>query len=246
MSERVRYENRGEAAWIVIDNPDHGNSFAANMREELAFALDRAKNDPVRVVVIAGEGDNFSSGGDLRQQGFLASAGDLPGFRRLAEAGSRCARMLLEVDKPVIAAVDGEAVGVGCVLAAACDIVISTQRASFRLESATRGIVPGWGGTFFLPARIGARKTWSFATAAGSMSSDRALEIGMVDQVVEDDRLEATVEAECQRLAKLSQTSLTMHKQLLSGQANMELEEALAREWEAFATCFESEGFPVS
>ena len=123
MSGRILYERRGRSARITIDRPEKKNALAGAMREELAFAFDRAQNDPdAQVVVLAGAGGAFCAGGDLEALGALAEAGDANGARTLLEAGGRVVRAIRKIEKPVIAAVAGAAAGAGCSLAgnAAC------------------------------------------------------------------------------------------------------------------------------
>ena len=244
MSDAIRYERTGPIARVTIDRPEKKNAFVATMREELAFALDRAAHDAdVRVVVLGGAGGAFSAGGDLDYLAELASTGDVDGLRRLLEAGAHVVKTIRRMEKPVIAAVDGVAAGAGCSLACACDFVIASDRSRLALSFVKIGFVPDWGATFFLPRRIGAARTFRLSSTGEALDAATALDWGLVDRVVPADRFEYEVGLEAERLAGFSATSLSFQKYLIGSEEIPALEDALAREAEAQMACFETEDF---
>jgi len=244
LSGQIRYDPQGQLARITIDRVEKKNAFAGTMREELAFAIDRAQNDPeVRVVVLAGAGKTFCAGGDLDSLASLSQAEDLEGARKLLESGGRVVRAIRKLEKPVIAAVEGFAAGAGCSLAAACDVVIAAESARFALSFVKIGLVPDWGGTFFLPRRIGAARTFHMSSSGEPIEARTARDWGLVDELVGDAEIEKAVTERAERLASWSPTSLSFQKYLIGSGEIPELEDALAREIEAQLACFETDEF---
>ena len=241
---RIVYERDGAVARITIDRPEKKNAFVGTMREELAFALDRATNDPeARAVVLAGSGGDFSAGGDLDYLASLAAAQDLDGLSKLLEAGSTIVRTIRKMEKPVIAAVDGVAAGAGCSLAAACDVVIASDRARFRPLLREDRLRPRLGRHFFLPRRIGHARAFRMASSAEPIDAATALAWGLADRVVPADRFAEVLRAEATRLAATAPTSLGFAKYLIGSEEIPALEDALARETEAQLACFETDDF---
>jgi 2-(1,2-epoxy-1,2-dihydrophenyl)acetyl-CoA isomerase len=244
MSGRIGYEKRGNVAWIRIDRPEAKNAFIGTMREELAFSLDRAHNDPsVRAAVLAGGGGVFTTGGDLDYLSGLAEREDFEGLRKLLDGGAQIVRTIRKIEKPVIAAVDGLASGAGCSLAAACDLLFASQRATFSLSFVRIGFVPDWGGTFFLPRRMGAARTFRMGSTGETIDASTALAWGLADRLFPVEGFEEAVEREAERFAALSATSLSFQKYLIGSEEIPALEDALARENEAQLACFETEEF---
>ena len=243
-SDAILYEAIGRVVRITLNRPERRNAFSGTMREELAFALDRAANDPdCRVVVLTGAGAGFCAGGDLDALSKLSEKGDSDGLRRLLEAGGQVVRAIRKMEKPVVAAVDGAAAGAGCSLAAACDVVLASERAVFSLAFVKIGFVPDWGGTFFLPRRIGAARSYRMSSSGEPVDAATAATWGLADRVLPHEGFADSVLAEADRLAAGAPTSLSFQKYLLFHEEIPALDDALAREQEAQLACFETDEF---
>lgn len=168
--QHVRYEKRGQVAWVVLDRPQVLNAMNLRMHEELGRVWDAAEaDDDVRVVVLTGAGERaFSVGQDLkerdrlRQQGYPAStfgSSGQPGAPRLTER--------FGFPKPVLARVAGYALGGGFELALACDLVIASETAEFGLPEVRLGLVPGAGGVFRLARQAPLKQAWGICSPGG-------------------------------------------------------------------------------
>ncbi|HVR43844.1 MAG TPA: enoyl-CoA hydratase-related protein [Thermoanaerobaculia bacterium] len=179
-------------ATITLNRPEKLNAFAGTMREELIAALDRARDEPgVRCVVITGAGRAFCAGGDVEAMSRMRREGDLDGFMRLLDAGARIVTAIREMPKLVLASINGVAAGAGCNLALAADVRIASSEATL-VESFVRiGLHPDWGGTYFLPRLVGTSRAIELMATGRVVGAAEALEIGMVDRVVEPGRLSA-------------------------------------------------------
>jgi enoyl-CoA hydratase len=165
----------GSAAWLTLSRPGSLNALNRRLLDELATGLDEAFADPaVRVIVLAGSGDRaFCAGADLDELADLDSAAAL----ELLSRGQSVFRSIERSDKPVIAAVDGFALGGGFELALACHLVVATDRAQFGLPEATLGLIPGYGGTQRLTAAAGrqtALRVMLTGTRLTAAEADRA------------------------------------------------------------------------
>jgi len=194
---RVLYAKDGHVARITINRPQVLNAMDLRTHAELAEAWDDVQaDDAIRVVVLTGAGERaFSVGQDLRERARLDADGDprtsfgsrgRPGFPRLTER--------FGLVKPVIARVDGYALGGGFELALACDLVIASDRAVFALPEARLGLVPGAGGAFRLARQIPLKTAMGYLLTGRSMPADVALRLGLVNEVVPPEQLDACVE----------------------------------------------------
>jgi len=156
--EAIIYEKRGNLAWVTLNRPEVLNAQNTRMRRELLKALEDAWDDKnVYVIVITGAGDRaFSSGADITEFPVLTSF-DMRG-RRETRTRAGITELIREIPKPVIAAVNGLALGGGCELAMACDIIIASENAIFGQPEIKIGIIPGRGGTQLLPRLIGEKR----------------------------------------------------------------------------------------
>lgn len=181
--------------WLQLARPTALNAFDEALQTELRIAIDIAAADPaVRCVVIGGTGRAFSAGADIDLEGVTDDV-------RLAPRTEEELRMrynpiigaLRRMPKPVVAAVNGPAVGAGCSLALACDQVIASRSASFTMGFAKVGLTLDAGASLLLGARIGLGRAARMAFTAEPVDADTALAWGMVDEVVDDDRLDHRV-----------------------------------------------------
>ena len=194
MFETVEIEKTSAVATLWMNRPEVHNAFNAQVIDDLTRAFQTlGADDSVRVVVLAGRGKSFSAGADLNWMKAAGEAGreaNLEDARRLAGM----LRALAELPKPTIARVQGAALGGGLGLAAACDICVASTKASFATSEVKFGIIPSAISPYVLRA-IGARQATRYFQTAERISAQRAYELGLAHEAVEDDRLDATVTA---------------------------------------------------
>ena len=199
----VLWELTGGVGRITLNRPERLNAWTSELGRELGAAVNQRAADPaVRSVLITGAGRAFSSGADLRA-GFETDPHDgRPDVRRrLEENYHPIVAGVRRLEKPVVAAVNGPAVGIGCSLALACDLVVAAESAYFMLAFVNIGLMPDGGSTLFVPARVGHARAFEMALLGDRVAATAALDWGLVNAVHPDDRLAAEAEALAARLA---------------------------------------------
>lgn len=193
METTIQIEQKNGVAWVWMNRPDHHNAFDATLVAELDAAfLALNRDDDVRAVVLAGRGKSFSAGADLnwmREQGKASIEQNRDDARKLGEMLYR----LHQMDKPVVARVQGAAIGGGFGLAAACTICIASETAVFATSEVRLGLAPAVISPYVLRA-IGARQAQRYFLTAERISAQRAFEIGLVHEVVALDGLDTAVD----------------------------------------------------
>lgn len=230
----VRIEDDAQVAglrWLRLARPDAHNAYSEAMVDELVAALDDAEADPaVRVVAITGEGRSFSAGGDLKRMAAHSGMfeGDATALRaRYMRGIQRVPRRLARFDKPVIAAVNGAAIGAGLDLACMADFRIASERAKLGSTFVKVGLVPGDGGAYFLARTIGYPKALDLILTARIIDAQEALAIGLVGQVVAPEGLVAAVRQKATVLAGLPPVALRLAKAATVRSWDLPLEQAL-------------------
>jgi 2-(1,2-epoxy-1,2-dihydrophenyl)acetyl-CoA isomerase len=181
----IRSETNDNVTTITLDRPEKLNAFAGAMRENLLAALRDAESDAAcRVVVITGAGRAFCAGGDIDYMSGLQKERNVDAFRKLLDAGRDIVTKIVEMQKPVIASVNGIAAGAGCNLALACDYRIASDTAKLGETFVRIGLHPDWGGTWFLPRLVGPGRAMEILMTGRMVDAAEALAIGMVDRVV--------------------------------------------------------------
>jgi 2-(1,2-epoxy-1,2-dihydrophenyl)acetyl-CoA isomerase len=200
--ETVRLDRRGAELRIVLDRPDVMNAWDKQLGIELLAAVDEASaDDSVRAVVVTGAGRALSSGADLKA-GFDATPEGHPDVgTALRERYHPIIAGLRRMPKPVLAAVNGPAVGIGCSLALCCDLVIARESAYFLLAFINIGLVPDGGSSLLVPSRVGLARATEMAMLGERVSARQALEWGLINRVAADDEFEAAVDELAARLA---------------------------------------------
>ena len=226
----IRYAVDQGVASITLSRPDVLNAFNKRMAQELQRALGVAgKDDAVRAVMITGNGRGFCAGQDLAE----ATGGDLSKVDLgdiVATNYSPSIIAIRELEKPVVAAVNGVAAGAGANLALACDIVIAAEDASF-IQSFTKiGLIPDTGGTFFLPRLIGPARATALMMLADKVPATKALEWGMIYQVVPNTVLIDTAMALARQLATMPTRALGLTKKALNLSMGADYKTALSVE----------------
>ncbi|MBN1280349.1 MAG: enoyl-CoA hydratase/isomerase family protein, partial [Candidatus Thermoplasmatota archaeon] len=201
-------------AYITLNRPDRLNSFDMQLGRELHVVLqDVAQHLEVRAVVIRGTGKGFCGGGDVKE---MHAAQDKSRFlRELTQSIHRCVIALRTMDKPVIAAVNGAAFGAGLSLALACDIIIAVRDAKLCSAFIGIGLAPGCGTQFFTRV-VGYQRACEYILSSKTFSAQEAYSLGLVNQVVEPDALEAAVEETVRPFRTLAPIAVGKAKMLIN------------------------------
>jgi enoyl-CoA hydratase/carnithine racemase/fermentation-respiration switch protein FrsA (DUF1100 family) len=208
----VIYEVQGHTAVITLNRPEAKNAFSPEMIRLWREHLEAARaDDAVRVIVITGKGDTFCSGGDIRDmaEGKLKSW-DMKRF--LWEGVHRIVLTMEDLDKPVIAAINGAAMGAGMDMAIMCDLRVCSDRAKLAESYIMMGLVPGDGGAYFLPRLVGVSKALELLLTGDLLAADEALKLGIVNKVVPHDRLMAETMALAGKIAVKPPLAVRMMK----------------------------------
>jgi 2-(1,2-epoxy-1,2-dihydrophenyl)acetyl-CoA isomerase len=199
--ETIECQRADGVARLVLNRPDALNAWTTQLGQELIQALDDVAADPeVRVVVLTGAGRAFSSGADLRA-GIQGPDGKPDVQTPLREIYNPLILRVRTLPKPVIAAVNGPAVGIGCSLALAADLIVAATSAYFLMAFVNIGLGLDGGASQSLVARVGQARAFEIAYLGDRIAADTAAEWGLINQAVEDAELEATVTALAGRLA---------------------------------------------
>lgn len=213
MSEaELQVTNVGGVARLSIDRPRTLNSLTAALLEDAAAAVRTAGADPaVRVVVLTGVGRAFSSGAEL------AAVPDHPRGRiATLEAGNDLVEAIVTCPKPVVAAVNGLAAGIGATIALSCDLVVAKRSGYFLLAFVNIGLMPDGGATAIVPAAIGRARAARMAMLGERIPSDTAFEWGLISHVVDDNEFDAEVAAIVAKLAHGATTAIARTKAALA------------------------------
>jgi enoyl-CoA hydratase/carnithine racemase len=229
-----RDHDRGVAA-VTLNRPERRNALSGSMLRALAGALDNAAgDDSVRAVVLTGAGQSFCSGADTDELAGGSGAGPhTPGpggaeaLRRGFELPRRVVMTLFNMEKPVIAAINGPAVGAGLDLACACDIRLASPAARFSAAYVKVGLFPGYGGAWFYPRMFGAAKAAEMAFTGDFMDAEQALQAGFLNRVVPAGELLEEARSLAVRLAARPPVASRMAKIMMRRSLSMDLETSL-------------------
>jgi 2-(1,2-epoxy-1,2-dihydrophenyl)acetyl-CoA isomerase len=232
--ETVDLTTDGPAARILLNRPDALNAWNEQFGRDLLDAVTTvAEDEGLRALLITGAGRGFSSGADLKEQRSADDGGTPDLSARLKEIYHPIITGLREMPKPVVAAVNGPAVGIGCSLALAADLVVAAESAYFLLAFVNIGLVPDGGSTAFLPARVGYARAAEMAMLGERVPAEQALDWGLVNRVVPDGDLQGAADALLQLLARGPTTSYAGSKRLLNRRMYAGLDDQLAAEADA-------------
>lgn len=236
MSHRELIVNlEGAVATVRMNNPAKLNALSMTLTADLIEAMTAMRDDPtVRAIVLTGDGRGFCAGADLSALREPYERGERPDLRPWLEEGyNRLIPLVAEMPKPVIAAVNGAAVGAGLSLALACDIRVVAAGASFSMGFVRIGLVPDSGAAYFLPRAVGRALALELAITGERVSAERAVEIGLANRLVPPDELEAEVARLAADLAGLPTAAIGLTKKLFRDTADATLPETLRAEAEA-------------
>lgn len=227
--ETILYEIGEGVATITLNRPDALNAFTSQMIGEAADAFKQsARDETVRCVVVTGAGRGFSSGQDLKE--VQNRAEDFSISEHLRGGYNRLISRMISLEKPVIGAINGVAAGAGCSVALACDMRIASEKATFIEVFSKVGLIPDSGSTWLLPRLIGYARAYEMAIMAEPLPAQKALDWGLVNQVVPADQLEEIVRAWALRLAQGPTRAFGLTKRAMLRAWDLSLADALEYE----------------
>jgi len=236
--EYVLMDKQNSIAVITLNRPEKSNAFGGGMRTELLQAVEKAGNDrDVRVIVITGAGDDFCIGGDREE--FFKGTSQAPWKETPSDRWTmhKVVLAINTIEKPVIAAVNGQAAGGGVNLALSCDIRIASEKATFTQSFARAGFFPDWGAIYFLPRLVGYSKAAELMMTAETVGAADALRLGMVNHVVPHAKLLKFTHEFAGKIIQNAPIPITLIKRALQGPEIEALHQALDYESYAVVTC---------
>ena len=225
-------------ATLTFNRPKSLNALNRALLDELADYLDAvASDDTIRVLVLTGSGDKaFVAGADINE---LSQCNALTG-KLMAQKGQGAIARLQTLPIPVIAAVNGYALGGGCEIALGCDFIYAAESAMFGLPEITLGLIPGFGGTQRLARRVGIGRAKELIFTGQMITAAEAMTIGLVNRVVPADQLDVTVQKTAQSLCQKGRVALRAAKVTINAGLDADLNTGCALEVDAFALCMAS------
>ncbi len=238
MYATIRYEVKDGVGIATINRPEALNALNSTVIEELSALVNEIENDKaLRALVITGEGRSFVAGADIAEQCPL----DLAGGRAWGRRGSALFRRIELLEIPTIAAVNGFALGGGCELAMACDIILASEKAKFGQPEVGLGITPGFSGTQRLARRIGAARAKELIFSGKMIKAEEAKEMGLVNAVHAPEALMDAAMEMAQSFAKNAPIAVKYSKACIDRGLQTDLDSGIAMENELFAMCFGTE-----
>lgn len=215
----LKVQKKEKLLWLTLNNPGSLNSISLQMIDSLCTTLRQADFDPeVEVILISGEGAAFSSGGDVKamseQTGMFAGESNELRMRYM-HGIQMIPKTFDDISTPVIAVVNGAAVGAGCDLAMMCDIRIGCENSKFAESFARLGLVPGDGGSFFLQRVVGFSRAMQMTLTCEMIESSKAFEWGLLNYLVKSDQLIQSATQLAEQISKNSPIALSMAKKAL-------------------------------
>ncbi|MDO8704380.1 MAG: enoyl-CoA hydratase-related protein [Sulfuricaulis sp.] len=239
----VLYEVKESIATVTLNRPERRNSLGGTLREDIADAMNAADADAdVRVVILTGAGSAFCAGGDLKEM--VERFGGAEGRslqEKITPPRDKTLLSIYEANKPVIAAINGPALGAGMNLALAADIRIASTDAVFSQSFVKRGLLPDYGGTFLLPRAVGFSKAFELVFTGDTIDAQEALRLQMVSKVVEPRELMAAAWKMATSIASSAPLPIRLAKRAMNKSTEGDLRDALDREAAAQNVCFDTE-----
>ena len=235
---------QSEIATLTLNRPDKRNAMSDAMRAEFIDALQRVAADKaIRALVLTGAGKAFCAGGDVAgmEKRMNAPAGEVGFNGWLRQQGVHRTQSLLHtMPKPVIAAVNGAASGLGADTALSCDFIIASESASFTWSYIHRGLIPDGGGMYFLPRRVGLARAKELIFSGRKVEVDEALALGIADRKTSADALLRDARAWAAELCKGSATALALAKTILNQSFELPAHQVFAQGSQAQGICYTS------
>ena len=227
--ETIEFRTEDSVAEITLNRPDRLNAWTDQLGTELRKAItEDAADDSVRAVLITGAGRGFSSGADVKEMLEQGSQGERPDVAKmLRERYHPIIKGIRELPKPVVAAVNGPAVGIGCSLALACDLIWASESAIFGLALVNIGLAPDGGSTMLVPIAVGKARALQMALLGDPVSAEEALEWGLINRVLPDGKLMDETRELARRLAAGPTRSYANSKRMLNNSLMRIMDEQL-------------------
>lgn len=233
--QKLIIEKQGRICIVKINNPEALNALNTAILTELGQAFDEIAGDKeTDVVVLTGEGRSFVAGADIAEMSVMKAEEG----KRFGRLGAQVFRKIELSEKPVIAAVNGFALGGGCELAMACDIRIASSKAKFGQPEVGLGITPGFSGTQRLPRLVGLGKAKELIYTAAVIHADEACRIGLVNKVVEPEELMNEALAMASAIAAKAQLAVRYAKEAMNRGIETDIETGIDIETSLFGLCF--------
>jgi 2-(1,2-epoxy-1,2-dihydrophenyl)acetyl-CoA isomerase len=238
--ENIIVKRQNGIGILIMNRPEIRNAFITEIKEELLYALeDMEKDEDIKCIVITGEGRAFSAGGDLSA---LKEIKPLGGRKRLID-GVKLLHKVLEIEKPIIAAVNGPAAGSGCSFALACDMVLASDKALFVQSFVNVGLIPDFGAIHFLPLLIGPHRAKEMMFLGEKVSAEDALQIGLINKIIPSDKLMETTISIAENMARKSPISIGLTKRMMNQHVNGQLKMLLEIEAATQDICLQTKDF---
>lgn len=233
----LKKETDGAVCTLTISSPATLNALNTKILDEINDFIDNLSPE-VRVLIITGEGEkSFVAGADIRE---MSTLNEEEG-RAFGERGARVFRKIETLPIPVIAAVNGFALGGGCELAMACDIRICSDTARFGQPEVGLGIIPGFSGTVRMARLIGMGRTKELIYTARTVKADEALRIGLVNAVVPQEKLMSEAQKMAKHIAAKAPLAVMFAKECINSEWDMSADEAISHENAMFGRCFSTQ-----
>ena len=235
MYQTIRYEKQENIGIITIDRPEALNALNSTVILELIDVIGQVEQDgELRALIITGEGRSFVAGADIGEQCPM----DLTAGRNWGRRGSALMRRIEKLEIPTIAAVNGFALGGGCELAMACDIIVASEKAKFGQPEVTLGITPGFSGSQRLPRRVGVAKAKELIFSGKMIKADEAERIGLVNAVFAPEELMNGALEMARSFTKNAPIAVKYSKACIDRGMQMDIDDAIALENELFGMCY--------
>lgn len=237
--ENLIYEKKGPAAIVTINRPKALNALNSRTIDEILAAIRTAAGDPdVHGIILTGAGEKaFIAGADIVEMSEMTPIQ----AKAFAERGHHVGEALESINKVVIAAVNGFALGGGCEMALACDLIIASEKARFGQPEVNLGVIPGFGGSQRLPRRVGLGAAGKMIYTGDMVDATEALRIGLADEVHAPEELLPRCTAIIDKIATKGPVAISSAKELMRRGAAMSLGDALSLEAQAFSWLFSTD-----
>lgn len=237
--KNVVFEKEGNIGLVTINRPKALNALNSETLSDLDEVINTLENDSsIYVVILTGAGEKaFVAGADIAE---MKDLNEEQG-KEFGLLGNKVFRRLENLNKPVIAAINGFALGGGCELAMACDIRIASEKAKFAQPESGLGITPGFGGTQRLPRIVGEGKAKELIFTGDIIKADEALRIGLVNKVVAPEELMSNVKAMAEKIASNAPIAVSLCKDAINRGMQVDIDSAINVEAEDFGKCFSTE-----
>ncbi|WP_410767609.1 enoyl-CoA hydratase/isomerase family protein [Haloferax sp. DFSO60] len=236
----MRVEDENGIRRVTFDRPEVKNAFNADVARELSEALEALNSEDFDVAIVSGDGDAFSAGGDIQA---MAERDETAreAYERVRGTLGRVAEAILTAPVPVVARVNGDAVGAGMSLVAACDFAYTVPEARFAASFVNVGLIPDAGATVTLPRLVGLRAAKELAFTGKLISAERAAELDIVNEVVGDGELDTVVDEMAETLASRPTETLALAKEAIHTNLGRTWNDGLEREAHAQTMAYDTE-----